>query len=480
MNILLDYDREELYNMLDTFGEPKYRVDQLINAMYSGKDYSDNINVPKSFLDKLQGLDYILQPIKIRKAITSKGKDKTIKFLYDLSDGNIIEGVLMKYAFGNTLCVSTQVGCKMNCAFCASGLNGFVRNLSAGEILGQIVAVNRYLGGTIKDREITNIVLMGSGEPLDNFDNLKKFLKAVTNDETFNMSVRNISVSTCGIPSKIEELADLGYAVTLCLSLHASNDTARKEIMPIARRYSIREVLDSLKYYHTMTNRRIIIEYTLIEGKNNTFKNAKELAELLGELPCHINLIKLNEVDGRTLTSPTQDSCKKFLGYLNRLGLSATMRRSLGDDIEGACGQLRNKELQGDKVVIKESAYRKESKPAPNKNTASKVKDVSKLNALREKERQSKKPVDKDSRKSVKGYAKKGGKGFDKQDSKSLDKKTSRSLENRGSKKFGSQSSRDYDSKDSRGFNGKTQRNFDNKSKIANKSNKSSDRKYGR
>ena len=376
MNILLDYEKNELYQMLESLGEPKYRVDQLINAIYSGKDYDDKINLPKSFLDSLKNYNYILQPIKIRKAIESKGKDKTIKFLYDLPDGNIIEGVLMKYAFGNTLCISTQVGCKMNCLFCASGLNGFVRNLSCGEILGQVVAVNKYLGGTLKDRQITNVVLMGSGEPLDNFDNVKKFLTILTSDNCFDMSVRNISVSTCGIPSKIEELADLGYAVTLCLSLHASNDVIRREIMPIARRYSIKEVVEALKYYHTMTNRRIIIEYTLIEDKNNSFKCAKELSEVLKDLPCHVNLIKLNEVDGRDLKAPTTDSCKKFLDTLNRFGVSATMRRTLGDDIEGACGQLRNKELKGDNVINK---INPNIKPKPNKNTLKKVKDVSKL-----------------------------------------------------------------------------------------------------
>lgn len=376
MNILLDYNKNELYSMLEPVGEPKYRVNQLLDAMYAGKDYEDKMNLPSSFLQKLQDYNYILQPIKIRKAIESKGKDKTIKFLYDLSDGNIIEGVLMRYAFGNTLCVSTQVGCKMNCAFCASGLNGFVRNLSVGEILGQIVAVNRYLGGNVKDRQITNVVLMGSGEPLDNFNNVKKFLTILTSDECFNMSVRNISVSTCGIPSKIEELADLGLAVTLCVSLHASNDIIRREIMPIARRYSIKEVIESLQYYHTMTNRRIIIEYTLIDGKNNSVKCAKELSDLLNDLPCHVNLIKLNEVDGRDLKSPTTESCKKFQDSLNRFGVSATMRRTLGDDIEGACGQLRNKELMGEKVVEKVNPN---LKPRPNKNTKNKVKDVSHL-----------------------------------------------------------------------------------------------------
>ena len=376
MNILLDYEKNELINALDNLGEPKYRSEQLLNAIYHGKDYEDNMNIPKAFLEKLKSLNYILQPIKIRRALESKGKDKTIKFLYDLPDGNIIEGVLMRYAFGNTLCVSTQVGCKMNCAFCASGLNGFVRNLSAGEILGQIVAVNRYLGGSLKNREITNIVLMGSGEPLDNFDNVKKFLKILTGDDCFNMSVRNISLSTCGIPSKIEELADLGYAVTLCLSLHASNNMIRREIMPIAKRYSIEEVIDSLKYYHTMTNRRIIIEYTLIDGVNNGMKHAKELSEILRDLPCHVNVIRLNEVEGRTLKAPTVDNCKKFLDMLNRFGVSATMRRSLGDDIEGACGQLRNKELKDGEVVEK---VRKTSRPKPNSNTMKKVKDISKL-----------------------------------------------------------------------------------------------------
>ncbi len=378
--------------MLESFGEPKYRVDQLVDAVYGGKNYDDKTNLPSAFLDKLKSFGYVMQPITIRKAIESKGKDKTIKFLYDLPDGNIIEGVLMRYAFGNTLCVSTQVGCKMNCLFCASGLNGWVRNLSCGEILGQIVAVNKYLGGTLKDRQITNVVLMGSGEPLDNFDNVKKFLKILTSDDCFNMSVRNISVSTCGIPSKIEELADLGYAVTLCLSLHASNDAVRKEIMPIARRYSIKEVINALEYYYTMTNRRIIIEYTLIEGVNNSFKHAKELSEVLKDLPCHVNLIKLNEVDGRDLKAPTTDSCKKFLDTLNRFGVSATMRRTLGDDIEGACGQLRNKELRDDKVVNKVNPN---IKPKPNRNTLSKVKDASQLLKQKSVNKQNSKPSDK-------------------------------------------------------------------------------------
>lgn len=392
MTILLDYKKEELYNVLSSLDLPKYRIDQLVNAIYNGKDFEDNINLPKEILAKLKDLGYVMQPIKIRKAISSGSKDKTTKFLYDLNDGNIIEGVLMKYAFGNTLCISTQVGCKMNCAFCASGLNGFVRNLSAGEILGQIVAVNKYLGGTLKNRQITNLVLMGSGEPLDNFDNVKKFLQIVTSSDCFDFSVRNISVSTCGIPSKIEELADLGFAVTLCFSLHASNDKTRREIMPIAKRYSIAEVIEALKYYHTITNRRIIIEYTLIDGVNNSMSNAKELSVLLKGLACHVNLIKLNEVEGRDLKTPTQDSCKKFLDNLNRFGVSATMRRSLGDDIEGACGMLRNKEIVEGNVVDKVKAPVTPKRPKPNQNTQNKVKDPTKLLGGFKKNQKSSKP----------------------------------------------------------------------------------------
>lgn len=349
MTNLLDYTKEELLEIVNAYEQPRYRAEQLYNALQNGKDYGDNINLPKEFLNKLQDGGIILQPVKIYKEV--KSKSGSTKFLYLLSDGNIIEGVLMEYKFGRTLCVSTQVGCKMNCAFCASGLNGFVRDLSAGEILGQFIAVNKYLGGSVKDRKISNVVLMGSGEPLDNFQNTLKFLKLITCKDGLNVGVRSISVSTSGIPSKIEALADSGYAVTLSISLHAPNNTIRKQIMPIAKRYTIESVLDSAKYYHTITNRRILIEYTLIDGVNNTPTHAKQLAELLKDLPCHVNLIKLNEVDGRTLKTPSIESCDKFLETLNRLQVSATLRRTLADDVEGACGQLRNNELKNLKKV---------------------------------------------------------------------------------------------------------------------------------
>ena len=239
---LMDYNVQELTEIVVSLGESKFRSTQLFDAIMNGKNYKDKMKLPKSFLSLIKEKEFVLQPVSIYKTVTSK--DKTKKFLFALADGNIVEGVLMEYKFGKTLCISTQVGCKMNCAFCASGLK-YTRNLSAGEILGQVVAVNKLLKGTKSKRAITNLVLMGSGEPLDNFDSVVKFLRLVTNPDGFNFSVRNISVSTCGIPHKIEELADLGLNVTLCISLHASNDIARKKIMPIAKRYNIKSVIEA-------------------------------------------------------------------------------------------------------------------------------------------------------------------------------------------------------------------------------------------
>ncbi len=339
---LLDYNLQELTTFVESLNEPKFRAKQLYLDILNGKDFSDTTVLPKSFLDKVSVAGAKFQAVKIHKTFTSK--DKTIKFLFKLNDNNLIEGVLMQYKFGRTLCVSTQVGCKMNCAFCASGLN-FVRNLTPGEILGQITAVNAYLKGSVKDRAITNIVLMGSGEPLDNFDNVVKFLKLATSDDGLNFSARNITVSTCGLVSNIEKLADVGIPVTLAISLHASNNNARREIMPISKSYSIESVIEAAKYYHTVTNRRVIIEYSLIKGINDSMENARELSQLLEDLTCHVNLIRLNDVKERGLIGTPENKMNLFLKELLINGTSATIRRSLGDDIEGACGQLRNKEL---------------------------------------------------------------------------------------------------------------------------------------
>ncbi len=350
MKLLLDNNIKQIENIVMSFGESKFRAEQLYTAMLNGKNYDDNINLPKQLLEKLKESGWELQPLTITQKFKSK-IDNNTKLLFKLTDGNIIEGMLMEYKFGNTLCLSTQVGCKMNCAFCASGLNGWIRNLTAGEMLGQVVAVNRMLGGTLKDRKITNVVLMGTGEPLDNFENVTTFLKYLTDEKGFNFSVRNISLSTCGIPSKIEALADMGLSITLCISLHAPNDVVRRSIMPIAKSYSIENVLESAKHYHTMTNRRIIIEYVLIDGVNNSINDAKQLANLLKGLPCHVNLIRLNEVPERGLKAPTIKNCEMFLNNLHMFGISATMRRTLGDDVDGACGMLRNKNLNPNSVA---------------------------------------------------------------------------------------------------------------------------------
>lgn len=355
MKILLDNNLKQIENIVMSYGESKFRAEQLYSAMLNGKNYDDKTNLPKPLLEKLQESGWEMQPLTITQKLKSK-VDNNTKLLYKLSDGNIIEGMLMEYKFGNTLCLSTQVGCKMNCAFCASGLNGWIRNLTAGEMLGQVIAVNQMLGGTFKERKITNVVLMGTGEPLDNFDNVVLFLKYLTDEKGFNFSVRNISLSTCGIPAKIEALADMGLSITLCISLHAPNDVVRRNIMPIAKSYSIESVLESARHYHTMTNRRIIIEYVLIDGINNSLNDAKQLANLLRELPCHVNLIRLNEVPERGLKAPTIKNCEMFLNNLHMFGVSATMRRTLGDDVDGACGMLRNKNLnQNGKVAVGKS-----------------------------------------------------------------------------------------------------------------------------
>lgn len=366
MNNLLDYNLEELTNIVLSFNEQKFRAKQLYNAILNGKDVLSATNLPQAFLSKLTEKGFKMQSLKIHKIF--KSHDKSVKFLYKLNDDNLIEGVLMQHSYGNTLCVSTQVGCKMNCAFCASGLN-FVRNLTAGEILGQVVQVNSYLKGLVTDRKITNIVLMGSGEPLDNFDNVVKFLKLVTSDDGFNFSVRNITLSTCGIPSKIEKLADLGLSINLAISLHAPNNEIRKQIMPVAKSFSVESVIEAAKHYNTITNRMIYIEYALIDGVNSSLQNARELADLLCDLNCKVNLIGLNEVKERGLKKVTDSQTQQFLRELLKCGISATIRKSLGDDVNGACGQLRNKELsqQKAKLTTLQTAKKIENKAKFNK-----------------------------------------------------------------------------------------------------------------
>ena len=343
MKILQDLSLSELEMVLTEFNDPKYRAKQIFENIYLGKTIEEMTNIPKDLKQKLQE-QFVDEPIKIYKVQTDV--DGTQKFAYSLFDDNIIEGVLMKYKYGNTLCVSTQVGCSMGCKFCASSLNGRVRNLTAGEILAQVLVVNKMLGGTAKKREITNLVLMGSGEPLDNYENVVKFLKLVTSKEGINFSARNISLSTCGIVPNIKKLSKIGLPIILTISLHAPNDDIRKTIMPIANKYKISEVISASKDYFKSTGRRVIFEYALINGVNDSKECAKELAVLLKGFPAHINLIPLNEVEERGLKTVTRKKAEEFLAVLKKMGASATIRRTIGENIDGACGQLRNKILK--------------------------------------------------------------------------------------------------------------------------------------
>lgn len=341
--MLADLTLKEMQEYAIGLSLPSFRGKQIFDAIYSGKSLEEVSVLSKEIKEKIEK-DY--PKYKIEKKFESR--DGTVKYLFSFSDGNIVEGVLMKYKYGNTLCLSTQVGCRMGCKFCASTLNGLVRNLTAGEILGQVILVNRDNGGTIKVRKVTNIVLMGSGEPLDNYDEVTKFLRLVSSGEGMNISQRNISLSTCGLVPNIYKLADDGFSVTLTISLHASNDDVRKVSMPIANKYSISEIIEACKHYFDKTGRRIIFEYTLLKGVNDSHENAKELGKILRGFPCHVNIIPLNEVKERTLKKTSREECYTFAKTLEKEGISATVRRTLGEDIGGACGQLRNKVLKGE------------------------------------------------------------------------------------------------------------------------------------
>ena len=342
---LLSLSYDEMKNLIvNEFNEKSFRAGQIFRNLHLGLDFFEMSEISKGLRELLQE-KYCSIGVKIIK--TLKSKDGTEKFLFLLEDGNVIEGVLMKYKHGNTLCVSTQVGCRMGCAFCASGLNGLVRNLTSGEILGEVITVNRYLDGKLADkRAVTNVVLMGSGEPLDNYDNTVKFLRLISDKNGINVSPRNISLSTSGLVNKMYDLANENLPINLTVSLHAPFDEERKKIMPVAKKYSISEILTACENYFNKTKRRYIFEYVLIKDENDTERHANQLIKLLKGKPCHVNLIRLNEVKENQLKSITEKQAYRFLGLLESGGLSATVRRKMGEDIEGACGQLRQRYLE--------------------------------------------------------------------------------------------------------------------------------------
>lgn len=342
--ILADLTYEEVEKLAADLGVPSYRAKQLYAHITRFDEYDEMSDLPAVFREKLKSL-YAARGVGIEKKLVSR--DETEKYLYRLTDGNIIEGAFMKQSYGNTLCVSTQVGCRMGCAFCASGIGGLVRNLTAGEILSQVLCVNREAGGNAKMRAVTNVVLMGSGEPLDNYDEVTKFIRLLSSEKGLDMSERNISLSTCGLVENVYRLADDGFAVTLTFSLHASDDEARRKVMPIANKYSIAEIVKAAKYYFEKTGRRVIFVYTMIKGVNMNHFDAKRLSEILRGFPCHVNLIMLNPVKEKNLTGCTKEEGERFMKKLNEMGVSATIRKSKGSDVGGACGQLRRSYVNG-------------------------------------------------------------------------------------------------------------------------------------
>lgn len=344
---LLNYSLTELKKIITDAGEKAFRAEQIYRSLNCGLEFSDMTDISKNLREDLSE-KYTAQPTKIIKTLVSS--DGTEKYLFELSDGNLIEGVLMKYKYGNTLCLSTQVGCRMGCAFCASGLSGLVRNLQPSEMLGEVIAANFKQGGGLGDkRKVTNLVLMGSGEPFDNYDNVVKFLSLVSSEKGLNISPRNISLSTSGLVPQMLKFAEEKIPVNLTVSLHSPFDEERQKIMPVAKSFSIAQILAACENYFEKTGRRYIFEYVLIKGENDTQRHAAGLIELLKGKPCHVNLIRLNAVKENDLSAGTEKEAYRFLGLLEKGGLSATLRRKTGEDIEGACGQLRRRFLDENK-----------------------------------------------------------------------------------------------------------------------------------
>ena len=339
MKNIKDYDLNELEVELEKIGEKKYRAAQIFQWLYveKVKSFDEMTNLSKELREKLNA-NYTMCNYNILKK--QESSDGTKKYLFDVLDGNAIETVLMQYHHGKTVCVSTQIGCKMGCKFCASTGIKFIRNLSAGEIVEQILAVEQDIG-----ENISNIVYMGIGEPLDNYDNVIKSIRIMNNQKGLNIGARHISVSTSGLVPKIYDLAQENIPCTLSISLHATTDEKRSAMMPVNNLYNISQLLQACKDYIKTTNRRISFEYALAKDNNDNLEDAKRLVKLLKGMLCHVNLIPINKIENGKFTKSTNENIIKFRDYLNENGIVATIRRELGSDIEAACGQLRRKNL---------------------------------------------------------------------------------------------------------------------------------------
>ena len=332
---------EELKSYMESIGEKPFRAKQLYQWMHEKQaaSFDEMTNLSKSLQEKLKN-ECRFVSLK-QEAVQISKIDGTRKYLFALDDGNVIESVLMRYKHGNSVCISSQVGCRMGCRFFASTLDGLVRGLTPSEMLDQIYRIQ-----TISGERVDNIVIMGSGEPMDNFQNVVQFLKLINSDKGLHISARNITVSTCGLVDKIRELADLQLQITLAISLHAPNDELRKTMMPIANKYSIEQIMEACRYYLKQTGRRISFEYSLVKGVNDTQECAEQLSGLLHGMNCHVNLIPVNPIKERDYRQSEKQAIAAFKNKLERNGINVTIRREMGRDIDGACGQLRNKYME--------------------------------------------------------------------------------------------------------------------------------------
>ena len=338
---------EELTGFIVKNGEKAFRAKQVYQWLHVKQvdTFDEMTNLSKAFREKLEQLCYITD--LHQEAVQISKIDGTRKYLFLLEDGNVIESVLMRYKHGNSVCISSQVGCRMGCRFCASTLDGLVRGLKPSEMLDQIYKIGKDIG-----ERISNVVVMGTGEPMDNFDNLLKFIELLTDENGLNISQRNLTVSTCGIVPRMRELADRQLAITLALSLHASNQQKRLELMPVANKYSISEIMDACSYYIEKTGRRITFEYSLVKGENDGSEHALILADLVKGMNCHINLIPVNPIKERDYRQSDTKSIKKFKDILEKNRIQVTVRREMGRDIDGACGQLRKRYMDDNAAKI--------------------------------------------------------------------------------------------------------------------------------
>ena len=340
----LTYD--EVMAFVTSIGEKPFRGKQLYEWMHVHRvaSYQEMTNLSKAFRQQLEDTTTYTSLTKVDCQISKE--DGTRKYLFALADGNVVESVLIRYKHGNSVCVSSQVGCRMGCRFCASTLDGLLRNLTASEILDQIYAIER----DTKER-VSNVVVMGTGEPMDNYDNIVRFVKLLSDEHGANISQRNITVSTCGIVPRMRQLADEKLQITLALSLHACNQQKRLELMPVANKYDIHEVVDACRYYFEQTGRRITFEYSLVGGVNDSSQDAEELTALLQGINCHVNLIPVNPIKERDYVQSNRAVVEAFKNKLEKNGINVTIRREMGRDIDGACGQLRKRYISAERTV---------------------------------------------------------------------------------------------------------------------------------